>query len=353
MQSKARRWLLKFSKLLGFGLLVTLLFAVTFVVFLRVPLPAVLNVITVYFVFIVIIGGICWAVIPTLGEWTESKPVVLRWAIIVAALLVAGTLGSAIASPIVHYGFRIGPGGVFVVFAASLGQALPGTLIVGVLTTVIAAGTGRLKASQLALETQRLERERAEKLAAEAQLASLSSRVQPHFLFNTLNSIASLIQKDPRQAELTIERLASLLRSSLDATQTVPIEQEIKLVRDYLEIQKTRFGQRLQFDIAVAPDIHAAVLPFSVQSLVENSLKHVASQRPEGVAIVIRVTRLENDASVSVTDNGPGFDPTSMKSGRGLDVLQNRLRAMYGTRTAMDFWREPGSMTVRLRFPLE
>ncbi len=353
MQSKARRWLLKTFKLLGFVLLVTLLFAVTFVAFLRVPLSAAGKMIAVYFVFIVIIGGLCWAVIPTLGEWTEHKPVLLRWAIIVAALLAAGTLGSAIASPIVHYGLGIGPAGVFVVFAASLGSALPATLIVGVLTTIIASATDRLKVSQLALETQRFERERAEKLSAEAQLASLSSRVQPHFLFNTLNSISSLIQKDPRQAELTIERLASLLRSSLDTTQTVPIEQEIKLVRDYLEIQKTRFDQRLQFDIIVAPDVHAAVLPFSIQALVENSLKHVASLRPEGVAVVIRVTRLGKDACVSVTDNGPGFEPTSMKSGCGLDVLQNRLRTVYGTRAALDFWREPGSMTVRLRFPSE
>ena len=126
------------------------------------------------------------------------------------------------------------------------------------------------------------------KLAAEAQVASLTSRVQPHFLFNTLNSISALIRDDPKQAEQTIERLASLLRSSLDQTETVPLEQEIKLVRDYLEIQKTRLGERLHFEVAVEPGIQATVPPFSVQTLVENSVKHVAGRRQEGVNLQIQ-----------------------------------------------------------------
>src|SRR5207244_1391633 len=101
-------------------------------------------------------------------------------------------------------------------WAGSLITALPITVVVGVVTTLIVSNKQRLEISRAALQTQRLERERAEKLAAEAQLASLSSRVQPHFLFNTLNSIAALIRENPEQAEQTVERLASLLRSSLD-----------------------------------------------------------------------------------------------------------------------------------------
>jgi len=182
-------------------------------------------------------------------------------------------------------------------------------------------------------------------------LASLSSRVQPHFLFNTLNSIAALIRENPEQAEQTVERLASLLRSSLDQTQIVPLEQEIKLVRDYLEIQKTRLGERLTFEIAVEPGIQAGVPPFSVQTLVENSVKHVAGRRQGGVDLHIRASRFGDDVIILVADNGPGFDADSMKSGHGLDNLQARLRAVYGDRAGLEFLREPSQMTVRLRIP--
>jgi LytS/YehU family sensor histidine kinase len=229
---------------------------------------------------------------------------------------------------------------------------LPITVVVGVVTTLIVSNKERLEASRAALQTQRLERERAEKLAAEAQLASLSSRVQPHFLFNTLNSIAALIRENPEQAEQTVQRLASLLRSSLDQTQTIPLEQEIKLVRDYLEIQKTRLGERLHFEIVLEPGLQAAVPPFSVQTLVENSVKHVAGRRQEGVDLQIRASRFGDHVIVFVTDNGPGFDAGSIKAGHGLDNLQARLRAVYGNRAGLEFLREPGRMIVRMRLPI-
>jgi LytS/YehU family sensor histidine kinase len=206
-------------------------------------------------------------------------------------------------------------------------------------------------ASRMALQAQRLERERAEKLAAEAQLASLTSRVQPHFLFNTLNSISALIRENPEQAEQTIERLASLLRSSLDQTETVPLEQEIKLVRDYLEIQRTRLGERLRFEVTVEPGVQALVPPFSIQTLVENAVKHVAGRRQEGVTLQIQARRFDGNLVVFVNDNGPGFAEDSLKAGHGLDNLQGRLRAIYGDRAGLEFLRERGSMIVRLRVP--
>jgi LytS/YehU family sensor histidine kinase len=224
-------------------------------------------------------------------------------------------------------------------------------VVVGVITTLIVSNQERLEASRAALATQRLERERAEKLAAEAQLASLSARVQPHFLFNTLNSISALIRENPEQAEQTLERLASLLRSSLDHTETVPLEQEIKLVQDYLEIQKTRLGERLHFAIMVEPGTQAAVPPFSVQTLVENAIKHVAGRRQEGVALRVQARRFGGDTVVFVTDNGPGFAEDSIQAGHGLDNLQGRLRAIYGDRAGLEFLRENGSMIVRLRVP--
>jgi signal transduction histidine kinase len=307
----------------------------------------------VFFFIALIIGGLSWSIMPTLGAWTEHKPPLLRWTILVSALLGTGTLGTAIAAAAGYYAFGAGQGAFspLRLFANTLPVALAITMVVGVITTLIVSSKERLEASRTALQTQRLERERAEKLAAEAQLASLTSRVQPHFLFNTLNSISALIRENPEQAEQTIERLASLLRSSLDQTETVPLEQEIKLVRDYLEIQKTRLGGRLHFQVTVEPGIRASVPPFSVQTLVENAVKHVAGRRQEGVTLQIQVRRFDGNVVVFVTDDGPGFAEDALKAGHGLDNLQARLRAIYGDRAGLEFLPEQGSMIVRLRVP--
>ena len=346
-----RNWTLNIVKFIGFtGLVTAALAAIN---------PSLWSSdrhsdLAVFFLITLIIGALSWSVMPTLGAWTEHKPPLLRWTILVSALLGTGTVGTAIASVIGYYrGFGVARDAFppLLLFGNTLPIALSITVVVGVITTLIVSNKERLAASRAALQEQRLERERAEKLAAEAQLASLSSRVQPHFLFNTLNSISALIRDDPNQAEQTIERLASLLRSSLDQTETVPLEQEIKLVRDYLEIQKTRLGDRLHFEVAVEPGVQASVPPFSVQTLVENAVKHVAGRRQEGVTLQIQARRFGGDVVVFVTDNGPGFAEDSLKAGHGLDNLQGRLRAIYGEHAGLEFLREAGSMIVRLRVP--
>jgi len=351
-QSMPRHWTLNIAKFIGFTLLITAIVAAIAPSYWASNRHSDLA---VFFVIALIIGGLSWSVMPTLGAWTEHKPPLLRWTILVSALLGTGTVGTAIAAAIGYYGFGAGRGLIspMVLFLNTLPVALAVTVVVGVITTLIVSNKERLEASRMALQTQRLERERAEKLAAEAQLASLTSRVQPHFLFNTLNSISALIRENPEQAEQTIERLASLLRSSLDQTETVPLEQEIKLVRDYLEIQKTRLGERLHFEVTVEPGVQAAVPPFSVQTLVENAVKHVAGRRQEGVTLQIQAKRFDRNVVVFVTDNGPGFAEDSIKASHGLDNLQGRLRVIYGDRAGLEFLREPGSMIVRLRVPAE
>ena len=175
--------------------------------------------------------------------------------------------------------------------------------------------------------------------------------MQPHFLFNTLNSISALVRENPSRAEALIERLASLLRSSLDGGQTVALDRELRLVADYLEIQQARFGSRLQYDLPEQTDLDVAVPPFAVQSVVENALKHVGSRRPEGVTVTVRATRFGDDLLVDVTDDGPGFEEDAIKAGHGLDNLQRRLLALYGKRASLEFLRPSSGMTVRLRVP--
>lgn len=296
------------------------------------------------------IGGIAYLVTPFVARRVWHFHPVMRWSVLVSVLLAAAVAGTALGTSVLQL-FGLGT------FADGFRQALrigiPVTLIVGVLTTVFEFSRERLHHTELELRTQQLERERAEKLAAEAQLASLTSRVQPHFLFNTLNSIAALVRQDPRQAEQTIEQLSSLLRGSLDPAQTIPFEREMKLVADYLEIQRTRLGDRLQFSVDwSAQSVNGApVPPFAVQTIVENALKHVAGHRQEGVALQLYAQRSGPDLWVDVTDDGPGFDPDAIPAGRGLDNLQRRLRALYGERASLEFRRGQNTMTVRLRLP--
>ena len=141
-------------------------------------------------------------------------------------------------------------------------------------------------AATLALRTKERDEAEARRLAAEAQLASIESRVQPHFLFNTLNSIAALTHDDPAGAERMTGQLASLLRSSLDSTATplVTLEQELRVVRAYLDIERVRFGDRLRYDVAPRWGAAATVPRMALQTLVENSVKYAVSPRREGGA---------------------------------------------------------------------
>ena len=305
----------------------------------------------IVFLHTLIIGSLCWLIMLPLGEYTEHWFWPLRWTAIVSSLAALGISGTAIASIVVHYVIHEVSGApILEVFRAGIRPGLQMTIVGGVLTTLVIAGNDRLVLSRAALQEQRLQRERAEKLAAEAQLTSLAARVQPHFLFNTLNSIAALIRDNPVQAEKTVEQLASLLRFSLEHNGSVPLQKELQLVRDYLEIQKTRLGERLTFSISADPEIRAEIPAFSVQTLVENSVKHVAGQRPGGVHIHVDAT-MSKDVSISVSDDGPGFDPTTTKPGGGLDILQSRLRSAYGDRAQLVFGRKPEGMTIRIRVP--
>jgi two-component system, LytTR family, sensor histidine kinase AlgZ len=301
------------------------------------------------------IGSFAWTLLPVVMRATAGWPRMAAWTLYVAAMMFCAVAGTA---AITTVPFLVGVidapdilPDIKIVFLQNVAITMPVTVVIGIAMILIGTSKARVEATELSLRTQQLERERAEKLAAEAQLASLSSRVQPHFLFNTLNSVSGLIREQPAQAEAMIEHLSSLLRSSLDGKDLVDLAQELKLVTDYLEIQRTRLGGRLRYDLAMAPDASGKLPPFSLQTLVENSLKHVAARRPDGIRIRIEVRRDGNTLSLAVTDDGPGFDPDAMRAGHGLDILQRRLRGVFGDAATLEFDRQPRSMIVRLRVP--
>jgi len=204
------------------------------------------------------------------------------------------------------------------------------------------------------LDFATLEEERARKLAAEARLSSLESRIHPHFLFNTLNSISSLIPKDPKRAEQVVGKLAALLRFSLHANQTglAPLGQEIQIVRDYLEIESTRFDSRLRYSIDVPAEMESlGIPPLSVETLVENSIKHVIAQRPGGGEIRVSASVRDGRAVVDVSDDGPGFALDAVPLGHGLDNLTARLALLFDGGARLEVARDGKYFIARMSFP--
>jgi signal transduction histidine kinase len=220
--------------------------------------------------------------------------------------------------------------------------ALLVSIAIGIATAAFGAFYSRFHQTQLELKTQELARERAEKLASQARLGSLASRVQPHFLFNTLNSISSLIRSNPVRAERVLGRFAALLRSSLDAPadQLVALHGEMKLVADYLEIQHTRYADRLRYQLRV-PDalLEHRVPPFSVQTLVENSVKYAVAPRLSGSMIEVVAHVDDGRLCIEVWDEGPGFTVAQIVPHHGIDNLRERLRAIYGDRARLAIGR--------------
>ncbi len=124
-------------------------------------------------------------------------------------------------------------------------------------------------------------------------------------------------------------------------------------MRDYLEIQRVRWGDRLRYATAWSEEeVNGVMVPlFSIQTLVENSVKHVAGTRLDGLVLGIAIQKSGQHLEVEVNDDGPGFDREAIRPGHGLDTLEARLHAHYGQRAALEFVRRSDGMTVRLRLP--
>jgi LytS/YehU family sensor histidine kinase len=245
-------------------------------------------------------------------------------------------------------------GGYWGEFNGSFPFAILISLLIGLSVATYETQRFKLQAAKLELSRQQVEQERAYKLMAEAQLSSLESRIHPHFLFNTLNSIAALIPSDPVHAEDTVSKLASLLRFSLNANQSglVPLSQELKIVRDYLEIEKTRFGSRLRYEIAVPESLaFVKVPPLALQSLVENCVKHVVSKRTEGAMILVTGAIESDSIRLEVIDDGPGFTLNAISSDHGLGNLIARLELLFGPAGQLEVGRKDKKTAVRLSFP--
>ena len=172
-----------------------------------------------------------------------------------------------------------------------------------------------------------------DKAMAEAELRVLQAQIEPHFLFNTLANVISHVDDDPARARRLLERLTSLLRTSLARTRAaeVTIDDELSVVRDYLEIQALRTDERLEWEVDVAPGLGAVrIPPLLVQPLVENAVLHGIEPRAEGGRVRVSVATRDGGIVIDVEDDGVGLADHGAPPGTGLANVRERLGALYG-----------------------
>jgi sensor histidine kinase YesM len=286
-------------------------------------------------------------------RYTERFPrlIVLMQALVLACTSITGSFAAGLVFQILHL---LPHSEFWSEFRASAPFSVVINLMFGLSISAFETLRYKYQLAQLDLRTKQVEQERAYKLLAEARLSALESRIHPHFLFNTLNSIAALIPRDPQLAEDTVGKLASLLRFSLNANHSglVPLSQELKIVRDYLEIEKTRFGSRLNYEIAAPAALgEVKVPPLALQSLVENAVKHVVSKRQQGTTIEIVATGDSGRIVLEVVDDGPGFSLDAITPEHGLGNLIARLELLFGADARLEVTRRNVKTAVSLSFP--
>jgi len=250
----------------------------------------------------------------------------------------------------------------FLVFATQGAQPMVLSIDLDFLREVCVLIGRRLEA--LEREKERIERARHEAQlthqVVSAELRALRAQVNPHFLFNSLNTIAALIPPEPEKAELMTVRLAKVFRHVLTHTDRSfsTVEEEIDFVRTYLEIEKVRFGDRLSVEIEVSEAAEAATVPSLIlQPLVENALKHGLAPKLGANKLIIRGSLTQGYLCLSVEDNGVGLkrvDPenATASTGLGLRNVEERLRAIYGSKGTLVLQNVAlGGSRATLQFP--
>jgi LytS/YehU family sensor histidine kinase len=191
----------------------------------------------------------------------------------------------------------------------------------------------------------------------EARLKTLEAELHPHFLFNTLHAISTLVHTDPESADRMISRLSDLLRLTFDRSGAagVPLKEELEFLQKYLEIEQTRFQDRLSVRFDIAPETLDAEVPrLILQPLVENAIKHGVSPRSGPGLVQIAAKRLGDLLSLEVRDDGVGLTTaarTRLHSGVGLSNTRDRLECLYGSRHRLDFSEGSNGLAVRIEIP--
>jgi signal transduction histidine kinase len=340
---------------------------------------------------LVIVVGV-WAVVGLLAMATAlagglAPAAAFSWANLTLVQLAGVALWVALTIPVLWVGRQLAGRGprplrlagqtVAAIAAVLLGMAIERTLVTRItpvpdldsVRRMLPGFDARLLGSALVLTLTQAARwsslSRARELQAvelEARLAKtklqvLKMQLQPHFLFNTLNTTAELVHTDPRAADLMITRLGQFLRLSLDHAghQVVPLRQELDFIKAYVEIEQIRFGDRMSVSWSNAPDVLDAAVPTLLwQPVLENAIRHGRDPRTGEARIEVGARRDGVDVLLWIRDHGPGVPPGGpVRENVGLRNTRERVERLYGASGAFDLANAPGGgalATVRLPY---
>jgi two-component system, LytTR family, sensor kinase len=298
-----------------------------------------------------LLGLVVWRLTQRLGE--RARPMAtLVGSHVALAIAYTGAWNTWIVVSMYFFAPRV-------VFDTYVQFGLGWNIMTGLLLYGIVAGIAHALTAGRRLRREREATARAEALRVHAELSALRAQMHPHFLFNTLHSIAALARTDPGAVEDALERLAGLLRRLLDVRRLtadqVPLGDEWDIVRDQLELEKLRFGDRLRVIADVDSEALECLIPiFSLQPIVENAVKHGVAARTQPCTIHVSARVQGETLELEVRDDGPGADKRAALNapGLGLRSLRQRLLALHGDRGGVHVETEPGKgFLIRVTLP--
>lgn len=239
-------------------------------------------------------------------------------------------------------------------------QTLIFSFLMGITFSAIFSGyfimRDKLEQKMSRIKEMELENERLKRIELEARMSDLQAKLNPHFLFNVLNTTAALIYDDPAKAEQSIVRLSSLYRRmlSLSSQNFIPVEEEVGLVSDYLELEMLRFSDQLAYRVIVPEALKNEKIPgLLIEPLVENVVKHCLEPSRKSLKLEVRIRKDGRYIVIAVADDGPGFNVGKTGFGFGLYSIQERLRLLFGDNHAFDISSREGEGTeVLIRIPV-
>ena len=277
-----------------------------------------------------------------------KMPKFIYYPILIALALIGSAIGAISGSLVLEQRFVPRP----VVLIITLLVGLTASLMI----TAYMMIRDKLQVKISRLKEIELENERLKRYESEARLSSLQAKLNPHFLFNTLNAAAALVYDNPSGAEQSIVLLSELYRRVLSISKQtfITIREEIELIEDYLKLEQLRFEDKIKYSIKCSDELMKVRIPgLLIEPLVENVIKHNQNEIEKRLDIKILIQKENENLAISVRDNGMGFDH-DIQPGFGLTSIQERLRILYGTNAIFSINSSPGNgTTVDVSLPLQ
>lgn len=207
------------------------------------------------------------------------------------------------------------------------------------------------------LNLEKLKRSQISEKLSKATLEALRAKLNPHFMFNALNTVSALIEEDPKEAQRVLEAFSFLLRNMVDKSseQLSTVEEEIHFLKTYAAIEKRRFGEQLQIDFSIEEEVLSAKIPSLIlQPLLENAIKHGRNKSDDQIHILISARQVASRLLLTLSDEGEGIQERESPSGAGLTITRERLNTLYGEDADFTITNKaPSGTIVTLNLPFD